>query len=284
MEQEPADLDQYRRDSQEAWSSIATTWERERGFLSSATRLVDERLVERLGPQPGDTVLELAGGTGETTPALAERLGAGGRLISTDFAASMVDVARAQSDKAGLENVEHRVLDAERMDLPDSSMDRVACRFGYMLMADPAAALAETRRVLRDPGRLAFAVWATADRNPWAAIPGQTMVELGSAPPTEPGSPGPFVLGDPQRIRQLVGGAGFSDPEIEEVPVHWGYVDADDHWQRTITLSPSIGKRVAELSDEDRERVRTTVRERVEARLAAGPEGMDGLALVVTAE
>ncbi|HEX2466830.1 MAG TPA: methyltransferase domain-containing protein [Solirubrobacterales bacterium] len=278
------DLDQYRTDSQRTWSRIATTWDRERGFHSSATRLVDDRLVERLDPQPGDTVLELAGGTGETTPALAERLDEGGRLISTDFAAPMVAVARAQSERLGLSDVEHRVLDAQRMDLADSSVDRVACRFGYMLMADPAAALAETRRVLRDSGRLAFAVWATPDRNPWAAIPGQTMVELGYAGRPEPGAPGPFVMADPERIRQLVGGAGFTDPEVEEVPVHWGYADADDHWQRTITLSPSISERLAALSEAERERVRELVKERVEARLSEGPDGMDGVALVVTAE
>jgi ubiquinone/menaquinone biosynthesis C-methylase UbiE len=276
-------LDQYRQDSQQAWGNVAATWDRERDFLSSATRLVDERLVDRLDPQPGDTVLELAAGTGETTPALAARLGASGRLISTDFADGMVEVARSQSERLGLGNTEHRVLDAERMDLEDASVDRVACRFGYMLMADPDAALSETRRVLRTSGRLAFAVWSTADRNPWAAIPGQTMVELGHAPRPEPGAPGPFAMGEPDRIRELVRGAGFGDPEIEEVPVPWGYADADDHWRRVTTLSATMGERLAELSEQDREQVREVVRERVEARFAQGPDGMDGVALVVTA-
>jgi ubiquinone/menaquinone biosynthesis C-methylase UbiE len=282
-EERAIDRDQYREDSQRAWGNIAATWDRERDFLSAATRLVDERLVNRLDPQPGETALELAAGTGETTPALAERLGDDGRLISTDFAEGMVEVARSQSEKLGLGNVEHRVLDAERMDLDDASVDRVACRFGYMLMADPAAALSETRRVLRAPGRLAFAVWSTADRNPWATIPGQTMVELGHAPRPEPGAPGPFAMSDPDRIRELVGGAGFSDPEIEEVPVPWGYADADDHWRRITTLSATMGERLAGLSEPDRERVREIVRERVDARFARGPDGMDGAALVVAA-
>jgi ubiquinone/menaquinone biosynthesis C-methylase UbiE len=73
----PTDLDQYRRDSQEAWSRVATTWDPERDFLSSATRLVDERLVERLDPQPGETVLELAGGTGEGRARRRPRLRSG---------------------------------------------------------------------------------------------------------------------------------------------------------------------------------------------------------------
>jgi ubiquinone/menaquinone biosynthesis C-methylase UbiE len=148
------DLAEYRRTSRSAWDRIVPVWERERDFLSSATRLVNERLLERLDAQLGETVLELAAGTGETTPAIAERVGEAGTVISTDFADSMVDVARSLSERLGLGNVEHRQLDAEQMDLEDSSVDRVCCRFGYMLMADPAAALAETRRVLRDSGRL----------------------------------------------------------------------------------------------------------------------------------
>jgi ubiquinone/menaquinone biosynthesis C-methylase UbiE len=278
------DLAEYRRTSQAAWDRIAPVWDRERDFLSTATRLVDERLVERLDIRRGETVLELAAGTGETTPEIAERVGEDGTVISTDFAVSMVDVARAQSQRLGLSNVEHRRLDAERMDLDDASVDRVCCRFGYMLMADPAAALAETRRVLRRSGLLAFAVWAAAQRNPWAAIPASTMVELGHGAPPDPDAPGPFTMADPEVISAIVGAAGFGKPDIEDVPVNWNYADADEHWTRTITLSPSTAQRLRELSEAERELVRETVKERVEERLAEGPQGMNGVALVVTCE
>ncbi len=89
----------------------------------------------------------------------------------------MVEVARRAGEARGSATPSTAMLDAEQMDLDDSSVDGVLCRFGYMLMADPAAALAETRRVLRDGGKLSFAVWAGPDRNLWAAIPGMTMVE-----------------------------------------------------------------------------------------------------------
>jgi SAM-dependent methyltransferase len=280
----PANRDRYRQESQAAWDRIAATWDRERDFLSNATLLVTERLIERLDPRPGETVLELAAGTGEMTRGLSERVGAEGTLISTDFAPSMVEAARGESEKLGLENVEHRVLDAEHMDLDSASVDRVACRFGYMLMADPVAALSETHRVLRDSGRLGFAVWAGAERNPWAAIPGRTLVELGHAPPPEAGAPGPFAMGDPDRVRELLRDAAFGDPEIEEVPVHWGYTAPEEHWMRTITLSATLSDRLEELTQAEREHVRETVAERVEERLAEGPHGMDGLALIVTAE
>ena len=83
----------------------------------------------------------------------------------------MVEAERRLAADAGLANIEHRVLDAERMDLEDASVDGVVCRYGYMLMADPAAALSETRRVLREGGRLAFAVWGRAGSQPLGVHP-----------------------------------------------------------------------------------------------------------------
>jgi SAM-dependent methyltransferase len=280
----PIDLDEYRRNSLDSWDRFAENWEREREFIWSATHRLGERLVENLDPAPGDTVLELAAGTGDTGFAAAERIGDDGKLISTDFAPSMVDAARATAESRGIANAEFRVLDAENMDLDDSSVDGALCRFGYMLMADPAAALAETRRVLRDGGRLSFAVWAGPDRNPWAAIPGMTMVELGHLPPPEPGAPGIFAMGDPNRIRELVTGAGFGDPRIEEVAVEWGYTDADVHWQKTLELAAPIAEAFGQLSAEDGEQTRAMVRTRVAQRLAEDPAGLDGVALAVVAE
>jgi SAM-dependent methyltransferase len=276
------DLDQYREESLDSWDRFSANWDEEREYLWAKTRPVSERLVERLDPSPGDNVLELAGGTGETGFLIAERVGDKGRVIATDFAPGMVEVARRRGEKLGLTNLEHRVLDAEKMDLDDSSVDGVAARFGYMLMADPAAALAETRRVLRDGGWLAFAVWAAPEQNPWAAIPGMVLVESGYMPPPEPGAPGIFAMADPDRIRELVTGAGFGEPSIDQVPVEWGYADAAEHWEKTNRLAAPIAEAVSALSDDERDRVRTTVAERIEELLDG--DGANGLTYVVVAE
>src|SRR4029450_13265076 len=107
------------------------------------------------------------------------------------------------------------VLDGEHLDLADDAVDGVICRWGYMLMADPAAALRETRRVLRPGGRLAFAVFTGPDENPWGALPAAVLVERGHMPPPEAGAPGLFALAD--RLSQLLAQAGFSEPRFEEV-------------------------------------------------------------------
>ena len=277
------DLDELRRRSLDSWNRYAPNWDDERDYVTAKTQPVYDALLERLDPQPGETILELAGGTGELTLAIAERVGDEGRAIYSDFAPGMAEVARRHGEEVGASNIEYRVLDAERMDLDDASVDGVTCRFGYMLMADPAAALAETRRVLGDGGRLAFAVWGPPDSNKWAFIPGFVLVELGHMPPPEPGAPGIFAMGDPDRIRELVTGAGFGEPEIEQVAVHWGYADTDEHWEKTLKLAAPIAEAFNSAPPEDQERIVSTVAERVGALLDEDASGLDGLTHVVVA-
>ena len=277
------DLAEYRKASQDSWERLAAAWGRERGYIWETTGLVGQNLVERLDPQPGQTVLELAAGTGDTGFTAAARVGDSGTLISTDFAPAMVEQARRVAGELGLENVEFRVLDAESMDLDDNSVDGVVCRWGYMLMADPAAALAETRRVLREGGRLSFSVWAAPDRNPWASVAGMVLVERGHMPPPEPGAPGIFALADPERIRELVTGAGFGEPDIEPVEIAWKYPDADEHWRLTMELAGPLAEAIRGLDEAEREAVREAVRERIEP-LIAGGAGVSGLCHNVLAE
>jgi ubiquinone/menaquinone biosynthesis C-methylase UbiE len=258
------DLATYRQESLDTWGEMAPGWEARREWLMEQTAPVLDWLVERADPKPGATLLDLAAGTGDLGFRLAERIGESGRVISSDFAPEMVDVARRLGEGLGLRNVEYRVLDAERMDLPDDSVDGVVCRYGYMLMADPAAALSETRRVLKDGGSLAFAVWATPDRNPWAAVPGMTLVQRGHMPMPEPGAPGIFAMGEPDRIRALVAQAGFGAPDIEEIAFEFHYADAQDVWEAIVRLAGPLARVIKDLSDDEREATRATLIDNME--------------------
>jgi ubiquinone/menaquinone biosynthesis C-methylase UbiE len=136
------EAEEYRRFSLEVWEAMAPGWERWRTHLGQALSPVRTWLVSELAPASGDTVLELSAGAGDTGFTAAGALGESGRLISTDFSPEMLEVARTRGADLGLANVEYRVVDAERIELDADSVDGVLCQNGYMLMADPAAALA----------------------------------------------------------------------------------------------------------------------------------------------
>jgi SAM-dependent methyltransferase len=224
----------YRRASYEIWEAMAPGWERWRARIEETAAPVREWMLRELAPRPGDTVLELSAGAGDTGFAAAAIIGEHGRLISTDFSPDMVEVARRRGAELGLQNVDYRVIDAERIELDADSVDGALCRNGYMLMADPAAALSETRRVLRPGGRLALAVWGAPERNPWAAIGGRILIERGHIPPPEPGAPGIFSMASEERTRALLEGAGFTAVRTEHVPVRFAFRDLDEY-ERWVT-------------------------------------------------
>jgi SAM-dependent methyltransferase len=237
---------------------------------------VTEALLAALGAGRDDTVLELAGGTGEMAERLALQVG---RVISTDLSPAMVEAAR----RRGLAGVEHRVMDMQAIDLPDGSVDAVVCRFGYMLVPDPLLALRETRRVLRAGGRLALATWAVAKRNPWATIFGPVLLERRLVEPPQPGEPGQFALAEPERIEELTRQAGFVEVEVREVAVEYRFPGWDDYRRVVTGLAASLRETLAGLEHELRAEVDAAARHRFE-RFARGKEYvLPGVALVAAA-
>jgi ubiquinone/menaquinone biosynthesis C-methylase UbiE len=277
-------LDNYRAQSLELWENQAQVWEAEREFMWAVSQEVGTWLVDQLQLEPGDTVLEIAAGTGETGYQAARKVGDSGKVISTDFSGEMVEAARNGGEERGLTNIEYRVMDAEHMDLPDDSVDGVICRWGYMLMADPDLAFAQTRRVLRPGGRVAFSVWASPDRNQWSFQPAALMVERGYLEAPQPGAPGIFALADKERIRALVTGAGFGEPRIEEVPISWTFDSFDEFWGFMSRMAGPIAFALQKLTDEQRAQIRETLRERLSEYNRDGSFEVPGLCLNVVAE
>jgi len=258
------ELDAFREQSRETWDEMAAGWEARNKWMSEETGAVNDWILEKVDPQSRETILDIAAGPGDLGLRAAELVGDGGHVLVTDFSPEMVAAARRLGDGRGLTNVEYRVLDAEQMDLDDESVDRAVCRWGYMLMADPAAALSESKRVLHRGGPLAFAVWAAPERNPWAGAPAKTLVERGHLPAPEPGAPGIFALADPDRIRSLVEGAGFESPELEEIPFEFNYKDFDDLWDSLVRLAGPLARAIKTLDEDERR----ATREAIEASVA----------------
>jgi ubiquinone/menaquinone biosynthesis C-methylase UbiE len=274
----------YRQASLGIWEQMAAGWEGDRRAVWEASRVVGEWLVDALDPEPGETILELAAGVGDTGLAAAARVGPSGRLISTDFSGPMVDAARRRADELDVSNVEFRTMDAERMDLADASVDGVLCRWGYMLMADPAAALRETRRVLRPGGRVAFSVWGDPASNPWASVPAAALMEHTGAKPPDPLAPGIFAMASEERTRELLDQAGLRPKRVEQVEMEWEFDTPEDHWHYVMDLAGALAMVMRSMPEREQAAVRRLTEQRLEPVVRRPGYNLGGLCLNVLAE
>jgi ubiquinone/menaquinone biosynthesis C-methylase UbiE len=254
----------YRSASLERWARAARGWGTHRDRMQSAWQPVSAWLVDAIEPQPGHRVLELAAGAGDTGLLAAELVLPGGTVLSTDAVEEMVDLARARARELGISNVEFRTMDAEWIDLPAAQLDGVLARFGYMLLADPEAALRETRRVLLPGGRVALSAWSDPADNPWNSVHTAELRAMGALEPSDLDAPGMYAFRDPARIRALLEDTGFTDIVVEQIDLVFHYADLDEWWDIQLDISPSLADEVVALSPAQRD----DLRDAIDARLA----------------
>jgi SAM-dependent methyltransferase len=276
----------HRQASLETWEDASSGWARRQEMMRAWGQPVSERMIAVTDPQPGQQVLELAAGMGETGMLAAARVAPDGRVTISDQAEGMLAGARERAGELGLENLDFKVFNAEWIDLPLASMDAILCRYGYMLMADPGAALTDARRVLRPGGRIAFAVWDAIDANPWAHLPALELRERGLG--TLPGDsfqPGPFALGSEQQVIGLLQEAGFTEPSLESIEMTRRHIDFDEFWEVTLDLSRAVHDAVLSQPAPEAEEIKQAVAARFEGyRESDGSLAIPGRTLLATAE
>ncbi|SCB58415.1 Ubiquinone/menaquinone biosynthesis C-methylase UbiE [Rhizobium aethiopicum] len=172
------------------------------------------------GVGPGDRVLDIGCGAGQTTREAA-RAALQGEAVGVDTSDEMLDVARRRSAAEGLRNVVFEQADAQFHPFPAASFDLCISRFGVMFFADPAAAFANIGLAMRPGARLVWMVWQSRERNPWSGAIRQALTH-GTA--VSAGGPDPFSLGDPTIAKDLLSAAGFTSIDFADVrePVYYG--------------------------------------------------------------
>jgi SAM-dependent methyltransferase len=275
----------YRESSLSGWEEASAGWIRHQRSMREWSADVSHAMIEAVAPQPGERVLELAAGLGETGMLAAELVAPVGTVVISDQAEGMLDGARARAAELGVAGVDFEVLNAEWIDRPLASFDIVLCRYGYMLMADPAAALTETRRVLRPGGRAGLAVWDAIDANPWAGVPAAVLAEHGLSGLGGGEGPGPFALGSEQRLTELLAAAGFAEIEIRRVEMLRRHESFEEFWELTLDLSRSFHDAVLSLPEAEIREIRDALAARLDRFTAAdGTLALPGRTLVAGAE
>src|SRR6185503_20850430 len=173
-------------------------------------------VLQRLAPQPGERIVDIGCGGGDTTLALAERVQGHGFVLGVDVSRPLLQRATARAANTPEYPVRFVEADAAGYAFERGSFDALFSRFGVMFFADPAAAFANLRRALKPGGRMAFVCWRSEGENPIMTVPltaAKKRIPV-PPPPADPTAPGPFALADRARLERILQTAGFASIAI----------------------------------------------------------------------
>lgn len=251
----------YKAGQRRDWTEAAEGWRKWWRPLEAALGPVGDRLIQLAAVRAGHRVLDVATGIGEPAVTAARLVGPAGRVVGTDISPGMLAVARERAAELGLGNVEFHEMDAEALDLPESSFDAVLCRFGLMFLPDVDRTLVGIRRLLVPGGRLAASVWGPPERYPMATAAFGAVARVLELPPPAPGTPGMFSLADGDALAGRFRAAGFADVHTETLIVRIEFDSLDESMRFLQEVAAPINNLLADETPERRAQVWRAVAE-----------------------
>ena len=268
------------------WNGVlGQTWATMRDDIDPVVAVFGDAALKVAAPQPGERVLDIGCGCGDTTIAIARLVGDRGAVLGVDVSQPMLDVAQESAREARLRHLEFRNSDASIAAMPAAN-DLLFSRFGVMFFGNPTTAFAHMRESLKARARCVFVCWRTPRDNAWAMAPlaaARAAMDV-TPPPADPDAPGPFAFADDTRVRAILADAGFTDIVFtrHDAPVVYGRTPRAAA-ERALRVGPA-SRFARDMGDANRPRILDAV-EQAFSQLAA-PDGevtLIGSAWIVTA-
>jgi SAM-dependent methyltransferase len=271
MSPQSFDAAAYKAGQRRDWTRAAEGWRTWWKTLETVLGPVGDRLIQLAAVRPGNRVLDVATGIGEPALTAARVVGPSGSVVGTDISPGMLVLARERATDLGLGNVEFHEMDAEALELPESSFDAALCRFGLMFLPDVDRALEGIHRLLVAGGRFATSVWGPPERVPNSRETFRAIARVLELPLPAPGTPGPFSLADAEGLANRLRSAGFSDVQTETVVTHGDFDSLEQYVRYLQEISAPINNLLADESPERRAEVWRAVTQA--NREFVGPDG-----------
>jgi len=261
------------------------TWARTMEVSERNFATMSPVLMARAAPQPGEKVLDVGCGGGQTSRELAQRLAPGGEVTGMDISETLLKIAREQH--GDLTNLSFSQADVGTAALPAGEFDLIYSRFGVMFFDQPVTAFGNMRQALKPNGRMVFMCWRAINLNPWmhetnraaaAALP----EEHRPTAPADPFGPGPFALGDKEHTRRLLADAGFTNVQIEPLDDAMHLGDEDTALWYLTELGP-VASALKQVTADQAEAARQAMAKVLHGYASGGELNIPSATWIVTA-
>jgi ubiquinone/menaquinone biosynthesis C-methylase UbiE len=224
----------------------------------------------------GQRILDVGCGFGDTTLAIASKLGPGGEAVGVDCASNFIAKAEAEAAEARIKNATFFTADVQSENLR-GPYDHAFARFGTMFFNLPGAALRNIGRAIKPGGEFTMVVWRKREDNPWVHDAERLVREMVPVVAHEETDqvhcgPGPFSMAGPDMVSDMMQAAGFRNVRFQrhDCDICIG-ADMDEAVEFAMALGPA--GEIIRLAGEEGERLRPKVSEALRALFATRKRG-----------
>lgn len=275
-----AQLEQIREQQKETWNKFSSGWRKWDDFTMEWLRPMGTEIINSLKLKPADVVLDVAAGTGEPGLTIATIV-TDGKVVITDLAEGMLDVARDNAAKKGVTNCEFVRCDVCELPFDDETFDAVSCRFGFMFFPDMLLAAKEMARVLKPGGKIAAAVWGAPDKNFWITATMSVINQHMQLPASPQGAPSMFRCAAPGFLADLFAQAGFRNTTEKQVNGKLQAGTTANYWRFMNDVAAPVVAALSKADDNTRDKIKEGVLTSISENTLAGNVALDYGTLVV---
>src|SRR3954451_1956928 len=255
-------------------STMGHSWVSQQAVISDVFTPVTNVSLDAAAAKPGEHVIDIGCGTGDTLLAFAKIIGPSGSVLGVDVSVPMLGFAEHRAAEAGLGNVTCALADATSYSFEPRFADLVYSRFGMMFFDDPVKAFTNIRSGMKAGGRLVFVCFRSMPESPWFRVPIEAArPHVPPQPPVDPTAPGMFSFAREERLRGILTGAGFREMALKatDVPIHGKDITQS---MAFITQAGPLPALLENATDEQRTRATEAVRKALAANIGADGRGL----------
>jgi ubiquinone/menaquinone biosynthesis C-methylase UbiE len=251
-------LEQISLQQKEIWNKFSAGWRKWDEITMNFIKPVSVELIELLHPKSNDYILDVASGTGEPGLSIASKL-TNGKVVLTDISEGMLESAKENATKRGIENIETKLCDVSSLPFEDNTFDAVSCRYGYMFFPDMMLATKEMARVLKPGGRIVTSVWSVPEKNFWVTALIEPIKNNLDLPPTPEGAPGLFRCAQNGFISNLFKSSGLNKIMEKEINFNLNAGRFDNYWNMMTEVVAPVANALSQADENTKANIKCDV-------------------------
>jgi ubiquinone/menaquinone biosynthesis C-methylase UbiE len=267
----------------DSWQISARYWDKYRTLIAQIFAPLTSGLIEEAQIGIGQNVLDVGGGTGEPSLTISRIVGPKGSVTYTDPVAGMVETARSEASRRSLANIHFRQCPADDLPFADRTFDVAVGRLSAMFFVDPATAVREALRVIREDGYVSFVVWGPREANPFFSAVTDVIDRFVEEPPPDPDAPETFRFAAPGKLARVLENADAKNViERQLIFEIEAQISFENFWQVRTEMSGTLREKMAKLPAAQLSTVKKAVAGAVQKYFVSGTMSFPAQALIVS--